>query len=1108
MSDIIKSLLNRSSILDTETLGLERGSGIHQAAVYNIGKGTAVEATLSPNIQAVISGSSGQDSVRLASGPFDRVQHLHNVGTWDEAITAKVLMNTQSRHNIAAEMEREYRQAGKAVRVDPNTLTPKNVKWAHTLSEAEKSHRFLFDSIKSGDFHYFPESGGVSSEAARTAKDAVRAKLKPGGLVESTLSKEAAFSKGSPLIKAMDDSVIWVANAGFEGKQIGTLSAANEAAILAQVQESGLSNQILQQRLKDSQGIRGVVAGYNPNSPDLLHITGSEMNRARTQARFTGDWRGVLGPILKSGAGDVRDIMDVVRANQSFAQQSGAMRGKAPHSLSMDLQARIYAASIADSPSAAARALGAKEAHLALHDAVITEKAVLEGSLNQAVAQREVQQGTARGRELLAQAAQGKGHYYQATQYANLMNMVAPDNQEQLFRQQIAKMYNDFSTSGSSWQSTGMERKSRIHVTKGGGTEEILTTRSRGTRISSIDKAMEHIAGRSQYSEIDASKIIQREKAALMESGAVKQISGQLQVTDRKALNRYAASLYEDASVKKQNEVIQRLQQRVLSGGSQEGVTGRLKAKVSELNNAKIKLDSMITPKGLKAAGAVGLGLAALGATKSFLSGPREPDRIPLRAMNYDKWLAQQAAMYGMDNSYMRPNGAGYDIEGLASTGIAKRNRSSQSDFGSPYQGSAVSDSVLSQSNIMRERQKFRNQAVFQNNLASSGFLSDLKFKTRETSSFISSSDISDVSGSRFDGLVNQNLKMLDISKGNWKITATDADTINVKRGGIRGAMSSLFGNNSGYDFRLAGIDAPETSHEGRAAQPHALAAKQMAAAMLENSNDLKLVFDPNNITYGRQVGTVITDGVNMNLDLVRRGGAAFLPFKKKGTEEMYKKNAFRAAEERARGNHTGMWSTPFFQAYSDINSISGKTITFNTLANTKKVAQNTQQMSVAAIMQAAQDNGNYGKDLKTQAAELGDRIKGLEKKSGRTRVNAFAKDLVSDQWKNNHMFHTTVTPFKSHLPQFNSELRGLMSSRNGSTVQKFQHKNISGMDKALAIDSMTSTNPMSRQKYASYDIYNTESNQRKADRLRRMQSMQQAANHQMFNSPIGHHRM
>ena len=820
MSDIIKSLLNRSSILDTETLGLERGSGIHQAAVYNIGKGTAVEATLSPNIQAVLPGVSGQDSVRLASGPFDKVQHLHNVGSWDEAITAKVLMNTQSRHNIAAEMEREYRDAGKAVRVDPNTLSPKNVKWAHALSEVEKSHKFLFDSIKSGDFHYFPESGGVSSEAARTAKDAVRAKLKPGGLVESTLSKEAAFSKGSPLVKAMDDSVIWVANAGFEGKQIGTLSSANEAAILAQVQESGLSNQILQQRLKDNQGIRGVVAGYNPSSPDLLHITGSEMNRARTQARFTGDWRGVLGPVLKSGAGDVRDIMDVVRANQSFAQQSGAMRGRAPHSLSMDLQARIYAASIADSPSAAARALGTKETHLALHDAVVTEKAVLEGSLNQAVAQREVQQGTARGKELLAQAAQGKGHYYQATQYANLMNMVAPDNQEQLFRQQIAKMYNDFSTSGSSWQSTGMERKGRTHVTKGGGTEEILTTRSHGARISSIDDAMEHIAGRSQYSEIDASKIIQREKAALMESGAAKQIDGRLQVTDNKALNRYAASLYENASVKKQGEVIQRLQQRVMSGGAQEGLAGRLKGKVSELNNAKIKLDTMISPRGLKIAGAAGMGLAALGATASFLSGPREPDKIPLRAMNYDKWLAQQATMYGMDNSHMSPNGGGYNIEGLASTGIAKRNRSSQSDFGSPYQGPSVSDSVLQQSHMMRERQKYRNQAVFQNNLTSNSGFGSLSFNTRESASFISGSDITQVKGSRFDGLVDQNLSMLDLSNGNWKMTATDADTVNVKRGGIRGAFSSLFGNNAGYDFRLAGIDAPETSHEGRAAQP------------------------------------------------------------------------------------------------------------------------------------------------------------------------------------------------------------------------------------------------------------------------------------------------
>ena len=321
--------------------------------------------------------------------------------------------------------------------------------------------------------------------------------------------------------------------------------------------------------------------------------------------------------------------------------------------------------------------------------------------------------------------------------------------------------------------------------------------------------------------------------------------------------------------------------------------------------------------------------------------------------------------------------------------------------------------------------------------------------------------------------------------------------------------MQSLVGANQGYSFRLAGIDAPETSHEGRAAQPYASSAKQLAAAMIEGSTDLKLVFDPDNITYGRQVGTVIANGVNMNLDLVRRGGAAYLPFKKKGSQEMYKKAAFRAAEERARSNNTGMWSTPFFQAYSDINKASGKTITFNTLASTSKIASNSQQMSVAAIMQAAQDNGSYGEDLKSQSALLGDRIKRLERRSKGQRINAFAKDLVSDQWKNKHMFQQSAAPFKEYFPQLSSELSGMMMGRNTPIPNKLQHKNISGLDKSMAIDSLTSTNPLSRQRGASHGIYNTKRNyDKKVQRMRTMEAMQQAANHQMFNSPIGHHRM
>lgn len=132
-----------------------------------------------------------------------------------------------------------------------------------------------------------------------------------------------------------------------------------------------------------------------------------------------------------------------------------------------------------------------------------------------------------------------------------------------------------------------------------------------------------------------------------------------------------------------------------------------------------------------------------------------------------------------------------------------------------------------------------------------------------------------------------------------------DADTIKL-----------FMGNGQTTSMRLAGIDAPEIEHEGQEGkiwpnQPYGQEAKAKLQELLAKQSNIQAVIDPRAAeTYGRPVGMLIGDnGQNLNLELVKSGAAASLPYGKR-SDQIFDSTQFKRAERDAVAAQTGMWST------------------------------------------------------------------------------------------------------------------------------------------------------------------------------------------------------
>lgn len=119
-----------------------------------------------------------------------------------------------------------------------------------------------------------------------------------------------------------------------------------------------------------------------------------------------------------------------------------------------------------------------------------------------------------------------------------------------------------------------------------------------------------------------------------------------------------------------------------------------------------------------------------------------------------------------------------------------------------------------------------------------------------------------------------------------------DGDTISVTKP-----------NNAKYRVRLVNIDAPEVAHKEKSqAQPYSNQAKQYLMSMIMNQN--VLIKEHGTDTYGRFLGEVYLNKLNVNKAMVANGYAWAYRYKLEDQE-------YSQLENNARAKKIGLWKSP-----------------------------------------------------------------------------------------------------------------------------------------------------------------------------------------------------
>ena len=350
-----------------------------------------------------------------------------------------------------------------------------------------------------------------------------------------------------------------------------------------------------------------------------------------------------------------------------------------------------------------------------------------------------------------------------------------------------------------------------------------------------------------------------------------------------------------------------------------------------------------------------------------------------------------------------------------------------------------------------------------------------------------------------------KNLRQKIIRKNEFDINVEDGDTITLKRkGSDNSALSKFMGNNGGtFSFRLAGIDSPETAHADRGAQPYAEASKAMLQDIISKGKDVRLIMRPDDSTYGRQVAMLYVDGKNINLEMIKRGMASYLPFKSKGKAPIFDQKAFEKAQENAVESKRGMWSTSYFQAYSEIVKGSGETLTFNTLANATKVAKSANLMSVYSIMNQANKVGMKG-FIKEEINQLTERLKYTQKTSDKS---VFSPDMKMSNYDipSLQAYGANPNTILSSLDDIKMDLTSQLNSSFSRLANENKQRNVNNL--RLSQESLNASE-IYKEEVVEQNTLKQQRQVTKIKRIRRMEAMQHNALGNIFNSPIQHHRM
>jgi endonuclease YncB( thermonuclease family) len=116
--------------------------------------------------------------------------------------------------------------------------------------------------------------------------------------------------------------------------------------------------------------------------------------------------------------------------------------------------------------------------------------------------------------------------------------------------------------------------------------------------------------------------------------------------------------------------------------------------------------------------------------------------------------------------------------------------------------------------------------------------------------------------------------------------------------------------NKTQLHIRLAGVDAPELAHWGREAQPYAKEAHEWLINLIHNRRVRTYIFRRDQ--YDRVVAQVYVRRWLFRQDVgleMLKAGLATVYEAKSGAEFGTSEAEYRAAEEKAKAQHVGMWA-------------------------------------------------------------------------------------------------------------------------------------------------------------------------------------------------------
>ena len=1069
---MIQRILSISGSLDIETMGLAPGSGIHEVAYGTFGKqgraGDILQYIIQPSAVVGIDEEGMATPYRKPTRARPSNARLVTAQTWQEID----LLNTRLIKNKSANLDRLSSDL-------------RSISGADLVSRVAEADLFRRDALVQGKYPWLPRfddtSGRILEPGVRTEQDiarAVKEKARASGIrigaIQTQISTMQEVLRGdSTLSRKMRNSVTWIANTQFESRHIG----AHIDIIEKHVRDLVASGRITQEQAQNDakyRTIRDHLAWQNPRQTGLLYSTGKEYNRALTRAKlglseegYIEVWKTLL---QHTEAGDVRDVFDLVRIQEEYVQRiaPGFLKNKLGISGGVELQYRLMSAM-----EEGAAGLAKEEVHFGALDVPVQEK-IVRTLMEENLALQQVYEGTAEGTELLEEFRGGRGILSRLFARQAMAQEVGPALQRSNILNRLDKAYRDLSVQGYTEQSAGL-RRIEVQAMKRGEpfvTEGIDIAIPRGAqhRFTTLDQVVEHMRGMPEaYPE----ELLQEEVANF-----------------RRFITGDTSAIAVTEKVKARTQSIKDTMFD-FGGRGKEAFISELSTRRPSLAGIRGAPSSRPLPMAtLGKIGTAGIGIGAALAMSGVIygamqGGTRRDEEPSLLRMNYQTWLNSQNEFYGT-------RGSGSYMNGMSHTGVAGGRRSTLTDFGSPYQGPMAASYVFMEQDLLAERERYLRE-TFGKIHSSEGIFYPMVGRTKHR--FIGGG--TSASGMALPGISGGGPNVMTMDLSNYKIQVDDADTITVKRGGVRGAVQSFFGFNRGYEFRLGGIDAPETFHGElgmKSAQPHADDATMALKAMLRESGNLQLVYDPENVTYGRMVGAIIADGRNVNFDLVKRGHVAALPFYKKGTTPLVDLKGVQRLEEYSRASQVGMWAHPYFQIYSSVEEITNQRITFNTFSRKSQVARNATTMSLASLMQNAQDQGFVSTADRIAASDIGLR---------------YSKVGFGEDYRNMPMMAVQNAPHNSYIDQMARDNANLMKTRGGIKPNKFSRRGGYGeLDKSLAIDSTGTTNSIwNKRKLASYQLYNVERN-RRHQRREYMAAGQKAAMKNMFASPTNHHRM